>query len=249
MNPIRFSHPDHMNVALIVAAGKGVRMKGKVRKQYRDLAGRPILAHTLEAFDGCRLIARILLVVPAGDVDYCREMIRSDPTLKKRVDLVSGGKDRQGSVYNGLMAIGEMGNADSVETIVIHDGVRPFVTDQQIAACITGAKDGGACILGLPVHDTVKQVNTSGTIERTLERDAIWLAQTPQAFRYHLIMEAHIQAKHEGYSATDDASLVERLGEEIKIIPGDRYNIKITRREDVDMANAILQGRNHPRRH
>ncbi|MEE8400427.1 MAG: 2-C-methyl-D-erythritol 4-phosphate cytidylyltransferase [Desulfobacterales bacterium] len=232
-----------MNVALIVAAGKGMRMNSKVRKQYLEISGRPILAHTLDVFDGCPLIDRIFLVVPEDDADYCRKMIASDPGLTKSVDLVSGGKQRQDSVYNGLAAIGELAAADPVDIVAIHDGVRPFVTVVQITDCITGARDAGACILGLPVHDTVKQVSGSGTIEATLERDAIWLAQTPQAFRYDLIMEAHIQAKHRGYIATDDASLVEQLGRKIKIIPGDRFNTKITRREDVDMANAIFQGR------
>jgi 2-C-methyl-D-erythritol 4-phosphate cytidylyltransferase len=222
--------------AIIVAAGKGVRMNDKLRKQYLLLAGRPILAYSLLAFDACDLIDRIILVVPPKDIDYCRKNIVAPLKLCKKIDLVPGGEKRQDSVYNGLMAV----DKDAAEIVVIHDGVRPFVSQEQAAACIAGAKEYGACILGIPADDTLKQVNTSGFICNTLKRDDILLAQTPQAFKYDLIIKAHENARREGFACTDDASLVERLGENVKIIYGSRRNIKITNREDLIFATALL---------
>jgi len=222
--------------AIIVAAGKGVRMNDKLRKQYLLLAGRPILAYSLLAFDTCDLIDCIILVVSQKDIDYCWKNIVVPLKLCKKIDLVSGGEKRQDSVYNGLMAV----DKDAAEIVVIHDGVRPFVSQEQAAACIAGAKEYGACILGIPANDTLKQVDTSGFICNTLKRDDILLAQTPQAFQYDLIIKAHENAKREGFACTDDASLVERLGKKVKIIHGSRRNIKITSREDLVFATALL---------
>ena len=222
--------------AIIVAAGKGIRMDDTVRKQYLLLAGRPILGHTLPAFDVCNLIDKIFLVVPEEDFEFCHKNILSPLNLQKKVGLVSGGTERQDSVYNGLLAIDNKGGI-----VVIHDGVRPFISPEQLAACINGAKEHGACILGIPAYDTVKSVSSSGYIDKTLERDTIWLAQTPQAFKYDLIIKAHENAKQEGFTGTDDAMLVERLGINVRVIRGNRYNIKITTREDLLLARAILQ--------
>ena len=221
--------------AIIVAGGKGIRMNNTVRKQYLLLAGRPILSHTLSAFDACNLINNILLVVPEQDFEFCHKDILSPLKLQKKVRLVSGGTERQNSVYNGLLSI------DAGSMVVIHDGVRPFINSKQLAACINGAKEHGACILGIPAYDTVKSINSSGYIDKTLERNTIWLAQTPQAFKYDLIMKAHENAKQEGFTGTDDAMLVERLGINVRIIRGNRYNIKITTAEDLLLAKAILR--------
>jgi 2-C-methyl-D-erythritol 4-phosphate cytidylyltransferase len=222
--------------AIIVAAGKGIRMNDKLRKQYLLLAGRPVLAHTLLVFDVCTLIENIILVVPPKDIDYCQKDILAPLELYKKINLVPGGEKRQDSVYNGLMAI----DKDIAEIIVIHDGVRPFVSQDQVAACITGAKEYGACILSIPADDTLKQVDRSGFICSTLKRDDIFLAQTPQAFQYDLIIKAHENARKEGFVGTDDASLVERLGGNIKTIYGSKQNIKITTREDIIFATALL---------
>lgn len=222
--------------AIIVAAGKGIRMNDKLRKQFILLAGRPILAYSVLAFDACDLIDCIILVVPKKDIDYCWKDIVVPLNLCKKINLVSGGEKRQDSVYNGLMAV----DKDAAEIVVIHDGVRPFVSHEQIAACITGAKDYGACILAIHADDTLKQVDRSGFICNTLERDDILLAQTPQAFQYDLIIKAHENARREGFTGTDDASLVERLGENIKIIYGSKQNIKITNREDLVFATALI---------
>ena len=224
--------------AIIVAAGKGIRMDDKIRKQYLWLGDCPILNYTLRVFASCNLIDKIFLVVDREDFDFCHKNILSALKPQKKVILVAGGEERQDSVYNGLMAIDD--NPESI--IVIHDGVRPFLSSEQLTACISGAQESGACILGIPAYDTVKKVNNSGYIDQTLERGFIWLAQTPQAFKYDVIRKAHENARKEGYTGTDDALLVERLGKRVKIIKGSRYNIKITTREDLLLAQAIKAG-------
>ena len=221
--------------AIIVAAGKGIRMKGTMRKQYLDLSGRPVLAHSIMAFDSCTLVAEIYLVVPKEDVEYCQNKILSLLDLKNQINLVHGGAKRQDSVYNGLQAI-----AKNTDTVVIHDGVRPFIQPEDLKECILGSKKYGACILGTPASDTLKSVDKSDIIETTLPRENIWLAQTPQAFQYDLILKAHETARRDGYVGTDDASLVERLGEDVKIINGGRFNIKITKKEDLAVAKAMF---------
>jgi 2-C-methyl-D-erythritol 4-phosphate cytidylyltransferase len=222
--------------AIIVAAGQGRRMAGDQRKQYLALAGLPILTRTLMVFDRCDTIDEIILVVPEGDIGFCRETILKPEGLSRKIDLVPGGERRQDSVFNGLLAV----NPDC-RIIVIHDGVRPFVQNDHITACIAGARQFGACITGVPACETLKQVDTSDHIIRTLKRDDVWLAQTPQAFRYDLIRKAHDRARIENFSATDDASLVERLGGTVKIITGSRNNIKITVKEDLEIAGWIFR--------
>ena len=225
-----------MVYAIIVAAGKGLRMQDSKRKQYKELEGKPILAHTLMAFDRCDSIDRIIVALPVKDLEFCRQTILSAAGANKKIELISGGDHRQDSVYNGLQAI-----KDDDGIVLIHDGVRPFIRQEHLLACIEGARKQGACILGLPVFDTVKQVNAKNEIVRTRTRDTLWLAQTPQAFQMKLIKKAHVAAKRDGFRGTDDASLVERLGAMVKIIPGSRSNIKITHPEDLKIARALLQ--------
>jgi 2-C-methyl-D-erythritol 4-phosphate cytidylyltransferase len=222
--------------AIIVAAGKGIRMKDSVRKQYIALDGISILRHTLNIFDSCQRVSHIILVIPKEDFDFCRNDILMTTKLQKDINLVAGGPERQDSVYSGLQVV-----EPNDGVVVIHDGVRPFVRQEHIVACIRGAAEFGACILGIPAFDTVKQVNAKNEIVQTHKRETLWLAQTPQAFRAKLIKKAHEAAKQEGFIGTDDSSLVERLGRTVKIIPGSRNNIKITSQEDLELARAILQ--------
>ena len=224
-----------MVAAIVVAAGKGIRMQDPLRKQYLSLAGLPILTHTLSVFSDCDLIDLIYLVIPQDDFDFCRENILTSDKLLRPIHLVCGGARRQDSVYNGLKEVGP-----DVGIVVIHDGVRPFVQKDQLVACIDGARKFGACILGIPAYDTLKQTDASNCIVTTLKRNNVWLAQTPQAFRCELIREAHDRARIGGYTATDDASLVEHMGVKVKIINGSRLNIKITSREDLKIAEGLL---------
>ena len=226
----------YMASAIIVAAGKGMRMQDPVRKQYLRLGGRPIVSHTLMAVDGCDLIRSIILVIPPEDEDFCRQKIVSPLNLHKQIQLVAGGAQRQDSVFNGLSAIN-----DKESPVAIHDGVRPFVTAEQISQCIQTAKETGACIMGIPVLDTVKRADGQQRVAETLDRSALWLSQTPQVFDFHIIHRAHIIARQEAYQGSDDSLLVERLGYKVKIIPGTQSNIKITTPEDLLIGEAILQ--------
>ncbi len=219
--------------AVIVAGGSGLRMKSDIRKQYLAFAGKPVLSHTLDVFDACPEIDRIVLAVPAPDRDFCREEIVTPLALKTQVQIVAGGVERQNSVHNGLKA------AEGADIAVIHDGVRPFIRPEQIAETICCAAKNGACMLAIPAFDTLKQVDPSGVIEKTLDRSTIRLAQTPQTFRYDLICEAHEIADRYGFIGTDDASLLERLQKPVHVIPGSRFNIKITTPEDLRLAEVL----------
>lgn len=210
-------------------------MGGIRRKQYLEIAGLPILCHTLRAIDSCDSIDEIILVIPAKDIGYCPDKIVNRANISKKISIITGGAERRDSVYNGILAV-----TDSNGLVLIHDGVRPFIRPEQIDACISAAENFGASILGVRVHDTIKNVTASGFIDKTLPRDTVWLAQTPQVFKYSIIKDAFEHAIKSNYSGTDDASLVEKMGQRIKIIEGSRLNIKITTQEDIQLAQAII---------
>lgn len=224
-----------MIFVVIVAGGSGSRMKAAVRKQYLSLAGMPIVAHTLMAFDRHCDLDRMVLVVPKNDLEWCRNDVLAPLSLDHDVQLVAGGPRRQDSVFNGLTAVGA-----SDGTVMIHDGVRPFVGLSLIDACLAGVKISGGCIPVIPATDTLKQVDANGRIISTLDRQQIRLAQTPQTFSLDLIMNAHRLARQRGFSATDDASIAEFAGETVTVVAGDPDNIKITTPKDLLIANAIL---------
>lgn len=225
-----------MTTAIIVAAGKGLRMRRSRPKQFLPLAGRPILSATLATFNRCPQVRRIVLVVPEADFDFCRSHILPDAVSTGGICLVAGGLRRQESVYNGLSA---MGDGDPDRVVLIHDGVRPFVTPSLIGACIDAAREFGACVPVVSLHDTVKEIGDDQTVVRTLDRGSLRLAQTPQAFHFALIRSAHEQARRDNYLGTDDASLVERIGRPVRMIEGSRTNIKITTAEDLALAEAL----------
>jgi 2-C-methyl-D-erythritol 4-phosphate cytidylyltransferase len=226
-----------MPTAIIVAAGKGVRMQSPTPKQFVAMGGRPILSHTIEALSACPAVHRLVLVVPEADFDFCRDHGLDRPQTGVPVDLVAGGARRQESVYNGLVALEDV-PPDHV--VLIHDGVRPFVPVSLVDACIRGARAWGACIPAVQATDTLKQTGPDQTIARTVDRESVRLAQTPQAFEYGLILSAHEAARRAGYCGTDDASLVERQGGTVRLVPGIRTNIKITTPEDLALAEAFI---------
>ncbi len=221
--------------AIIVAGGSGKRMGGAGRKQYLMLGGRSILDRTLTPFLESDRISKIILVVPEEDILFCKETLLPGRTSQKNIVLIKGGKERQDSVYNGLAAVDDVGGV-----VLIHDGVRPFVTVGLIENLADEAEKNGACIPGISAFDTLKRVSGSGIIEETVNRQGIFLAQTPQAFKYSVIRKAHDDAKKHGFPGTDDASLVERLGYQVKVLNGSRNNIKITTREDLILGEAII---------
>lgn len=226
-----------MAIALIVAGGQGLRMQMDVRKQYLNIDGRPVLFHTLSVFERSTAIDSIYLVVPQDDIDFCRQEIAAPLKSTKNICVVAGGEERQKSVYNGLAAM----SADPDHIVVIHDGVRPFVQIEHIEACIHAAMGCGAAVLAVPVSDTIKQSDSAGHIEKTIDRRRLWAAQTPQAFRYGLIREAHDFAVKSNMTVTDDSALIEARCHPVKLVPGSRNNIKITTPDDLVFAQALLE--------
>ena len=223
------------NIAIIPAAGTGSRMQAGVNKQYLLLAGRPILFHTLSLFSAHPRIDRICIVVPEGEIDYCRTEIVERYRLEKISDIIAGGPTRQDSVANGLLGC----NAAIDDLVIIHDGARPLLDASDLDAILDTAAKSGAATLGVPVKDTIKQVQ-DGVIVTTLERSSLWQVQTPQVFRYRLLLAAHRQARIDGFAGTDDAMLVERLPHPVTMVAGSYCNIKITTPEDLVIASAFL---------
>ena len=223
-------------VAVIPAAGAGLRMGGGTAKQFLEVDGRPILALTLEKFQNCQAIDGIILVSPPDDLESCKRTIIDKYGLTKVFKVIAGGDRRQDSVRLGIEASGgEYG------LIVIHDGVRPFIETDLIELAIVAAMKDRAVITALPAKDTVKKVGESGFVLETYERKSLWLVQTPQVFRYEDIIAAHHRALMERWEdVTDDASLIEKMGIPVKVIPGSEYNIKVTTPQDMELARYLL---------
>lgn len=225
-------------IAIIPAGGSGKRMRESISKQYLLLNGIPVLAHTLRAFHFSPLIDDILLVVPSSDIEFANKTIIQEYGISKVSRVLSGGKERQDSVKNALDAVG-----DDFDVVVIHDGVRPFVSEDLIRLSVLEAFKEDAVTMGFPVRDTVKMVDQSGRITETLSRNCLWLTQTPQAFKREVIKEAYRLAYDDNYYGTDDAGLVERMGMQVKMLPGCYENIKITTKEDLLFAEGFMKGR------
>ena len=215
--------------AIVPAAGCGKRMGRRIPKQFLTLRGKPIFVHTLEKLENSRLISTIILVVLADEVENARLTI-AEWGIRKVTRVVSGGKERQDSVWNGLESI----PADA-KIVVVHDAVRPFVSVGKIDKVVRAAQKEGAAVLAVRAKDTVKR-GQDGWVEETLNRDEVWLVQTPQAFRADWIKEAYAEARRDGTVSTDDAALVERMGYRIRIVEGEERNIKITSPEDFRLA-------------
>ncbi|MHA6481181.1 2-C-methyl-D-erythritol 4-phosphate cytidylyltransferase [Paenibacillus sp. strain BS8-2] len=221
---------------VVVAAGRGTRMGTKESKQYLRLADKPILVHTLELFQRMDLIREIALVVGSEDIDRCRDWV-SEHGLTKVAHVLEGGAERQHSVLRGLRSLSEH------EWVMVHDGVRPLVSESAVEACCEAALAVGASVLAVPVKDTIKQVDGEGIIVATPDRRSLWAIQTPQAFRRELLLEAHERAQSDGFLGTDDAMVVERLGHPVKVAEGEYTNIKITTPEDLPYAEFLLAQR------
>lgn len=218
--------------AIIPAAGQGVRMGSDVPKQFLALNGRPILGHTLDVFHRCDAVQEIVLVLPQNEIEAARHQLLDDAPKVKQV--VAGGRQRQDSVRNGFQAL----SADT-DIVVVHDGVRPFVTPEMIGASVEAARECGAVITAVPLSDTIKKVNKEDFVERTVDRDGLWRVQTPQTFQYAVLKDAFARAAADNYYGTDEGSLIEHLGRPLKVITGSELNIKITRTEDLALGEKI----------
>ena len=220
--------------AIIPAGGQGTRMGGTVPKQFQALRGQPILQYTLQRFQESRLIDSLILVVPEKELENTRAEWLGKPPLVQQV--VVGGEKRQDSVFNGYQAL-----AKDTDIVLVHDGVRPFLSQGMIQETIHCAEKFGAAITAIPVNDTLKQVDSSGLVQRTVDRDGLWRVQTPQAFRYDLLGEAFFKAERDSFYGTDEGALIEYLGQEVRVVDGSEWNLKITRPEDLVLGESIVE--------
>lgn len=221
--------------AVVLAAGSGRRMNSSVHKQYMMLAGKPVLFYALKAFEESE-VTDIVLVVGQGEIEYCRREIVDKYGFQKVKAIVEGGKERYHSVYAGLSA------APGTDYVLIHDGARPFVDVDMIKRSMDGAKCYQACVVGMPVKDTIKVVGEDGTAKDTPDRNTLWQVQTPQSFSYPMILDAYTKIiAQEGCNVTDDAMVLEQMtGRQVRVIRGSYQNIKITTPEDLWVAEAYL---------
>lgn len=218
---------------IIPAAGQGKRMGAGKNKLLLELNGVPVLIHTLRVFEQDPQCDGIILAISADDEEPLRKLLQQY-NIQKVSRLVYGGKERQHSVYNGLIA------ANTDDVILVHDGARPFIDVRFIHELVEAAKDHGAAVVAVQVKDTIKRVHHNEVVE-TVDRSSLWAIQTPQAFRISILKEAHKKALETNFLGTDEASLVERLPYPVKIVEGSYDNIKLTTKEDLYFAEAILR--------
>jgi len=223
-------------VALIAAAGIGKRMNTKISKPFIPIFGRPILAYTIEKFEQCTFIEKIFLIVNQEEKDLCLKEVILKYNFSKVQNLIAGGETRQDSVYNGLKNL----DADT-DIVVIHDGARPLIEKSIIKESIEVAKEFSAAIVVIPLIDTVKRSNKDFFINETLNRQEIWRAQTPQTFKYDVILSSYHQAYKDKFYSTDDAAIVEKYGHKVKMVIGSEENIKITTPFDIIIAENFLK--------
>lgn len=221
-----------MNSVIIVAGGSGSRMNMNINKQFIKINEKEVIAHTIDKFYKNEYIDEIILVVKEDEIDYFNKNIINKYGYKN-IKVALGGKERQDSVYNGLKIVDK--NCDMV---LVHDGARPFVSKEIIKKAVTETKK--ASVIGVRVKDTIKVVNNNEIIS-TPNRNTLWAIQTPQTFKYDLLKIAYEKAYEENFYGTDDSSLVENLGEKVNIIEGSYENIKITTKEDLNMAYQIIK--------
>lgn len=226
--------------AIVLAAGSGSRMKSKTKKQFMEIKGKPVIWYSLFEFEKSR-VDEIILVTGKEDIDYCKKEIVEKYNLKKIKNVVAGGSERYESVYNGLKEV--TGNI-----VLIHDGVRPLINNEIIERSIEGTIKSDACVVGVPVKDTIKRANKEGYIIDTPNRSELWITQTPQSFKTDLVKMAYKKMKEElekgntTLNITDDAMVVEEFTtNQVRFVQGDYKNIKVTTPEDIDIAELFIE--------
>jgi 2-C-methyl-D-erythritol 4-phosphate cytidylyltransferase len=220
---------------ILPAAGQGKRMGAGKNKLLLEVNGIPVLIHTLRVFEQDQDCSKIIIAIHPQD-EWVFKTLVTKYNVAKAIHFVPGGKERQDSIYNALKTV----ETDGI--VLVHDAARPFISKEHIYRLTKMAEETGAAILGVPVKDTIKKVQ-DGTVVETVERSSLWAVQTPQAFRMSLLTEAYQKAEKDHFLGTDDASLVERLGQPVMIVEGDYDNIKLTTPEDLYFAEAILKKR------
>lgn len=225
-------------VAIIPAGGAGKRLKSRVAKQFLLLDDFPVIVHTLKVFQESEHIDGIIVALPPDEIIHARKELLEKYGINKVTDIIAGGNERQDSVKNCLESVQKY-----TDIVLIHDAVRPFVTEEIIRNIIEIALTYGSATTGVRVNDTLKELKAGHIVSKTVPRDNLWLTQTPQAFQVDIIKEAYRRAYEENFYGTDDASLVERIGKEVKMVQGSYANIKITTEEDLLIAEALIQRR------
>jgi 2-C-methyl-D-erythritol 4-phosphate cytidylyltransferase len=222
--------------AIVLAAGQGKRMGTKVQKQYLEISGKPVLFYSLDVFQKSDMIDDIILVVGENQEEYCREEIIEKFHITKVRKIVKGGAERYHSVWNGLQEIAEDGY------VFIHDGARPFVTEEILSRAYETVQREKACVVGMPVKDTIKIADEEGFAKETPNRSLVWMVQTPQVFETFLIKNAYsLLMEQEIIQVTDDAMVVETmLRKKVKLVEGSYENIKITTPEDLKIAEVLV---------
>lgn len=224
-----------MNYAIIVAAGKGKRMKNKVNKILLALNNQPIIYHSVKQFEDSPLIDKILLIANKDDIIDLNNLIKKNNF--KKTEIIEGGEQRQDSVYNGIKLLK---NAKEDDIIIIHNGVNPFISNSLIETIIKNTKEYGACAVAFKAKDTIKQADENNLVIKTLNRETLWQIQTPQSAKYKLLVRAFVKAYNDNYYGTDDVELIERLGEKVKLIECSTENFKITTPTDLENAKLLL---------
>lgn len=226
--------------AIVLAAGSGSRMKSKTKKQFMEIKGKPVIWYSLFEFEKSR-VDEIILVTGKEDIDYCKKEIVEKYNLKKIKNVVAGGSERYESVCNGLKEV--TGNI-----VLIHDGARPLINNEIIERSIEGTIKSDACVVGVPVKDTIKRANKEGYIIDTPNRSELWITQTPQSFKTDLVKMAYKKMKEElekgntTLNITDDAMVVEEFTtNQVRFVQGDYKNIKVTTPEDIDIAELFIE--------
>lgn len=228
--------------AIVLAAGSGSRMRSNIKKQYMEINEKPLIYYALKAFEDS-FTDEVVLVVSPGDIDYCKAEIVDKYGFTKVKRIVEGGAERYDSVRLGLHAISE-----DTDYVMIHDGARPFVTEDIMQRSVDAARDFRACVVGMPVKDTIKVSDENGFAKATPDRKTLWMIQTPQTFEYSLIRKLYDkleedkeEIKAKGINITDDAMVVETFSDvKVKLVEGSYNNIKVTTPEDIGVAQAIL---------
>lgn len=228
---------DQKCTAVVVAAGSGKRMGSSVPKQFLKIGDYPVLYYSLKCLEDSALIQHVILVVSEDSISYCQEEIIEKYQLKKVIRIVPGGKERYDSVYTGLKA------CEPCDIVLIHDGARPFLTEEILARGLENVRETGACVVAVPVKDTIKLSDDQGFVRDTPDRRQVWTVQTPQIFFYDLILKAYQSLeKKEKTGITDDAMVVEQeTGVKVKLSVGSYQNIKITTPEDLKIAELFLK--------
>ncbi len=221
--------------AIVLGAGQGTRMKSDVRKQFIEVAGKPVIVYALEAFEECDEVDEVVLVVAQNDIVYAQEIVKAFG-LHKVTKIVSGGLRRQDSVFCGLQEVSQ-----KADVVAVHDGARPLIRSSEISKVIRDGMKSGAATLGVKVKDTIKMADTEGKVLSTLDRSCLYQIQTPQVFRKDILLDGYVNAERGNLEFTDDASLVEAMNVPVQITEGRYDNIKITTPEDLIYLEAFVE--------